>query len=416
MDYFITTYGCQMNKSDSERIASVFESVGYKAASKINEADLIVINMCSVRQSAVDRVYGLLPKFEKLKIKNKNLKTILTGCVLKKDRRRLVGKFNHILNVKDLFKWPEILGCVCSSKKGNYFKIKPKYSNNFSASVPIMTGCNNFCAYCVVPYVRDREISRPVKEIICEIKNLVKKGYKEIWLLGQNVNSYDPIPFFQLLKKVDDIPGRFWIRFTSSHPKDFSDELIDAMADCKKVTEYLNLPAQSGDNTILKKMNRVYTIEQYKKIIEKIRERIPNIALSTDIIVGFPGETEKQFKNTIKLFEEIKFDMAYISKYSLRPGTAASKMKDTVPQREKDKREKVLTEILKKTAFENNKKYINKEVEVLVEKKNSPTSWLGKTRTHKNILFESKKDPLGQFVKIKVTDALPWGLKGKINK
>ena len=415
MDYFITTYGCQMNKSDSERIASVLESVGYESTSKINEASLIVVNMCSVRQSAVNRVYGLLPKFEKLKIKNRNLRTILTGCVLKKDRKKFVEKFDYIFDIKDLPRWPGVLDST-SLKIDNYLKVEPKYSNNFSASVPIMTGCNNFCAYCVVPYVRNREISRPVKEIVCEVETLIERGYKEVWLLGQNVNSYNPIPFFQLLKKINDIPGKFWIRFTSSHPKDFSDELIDAMADCKKITEYLNLPVQSGDNIILKKMNRAYTIEQYKKIIEKIRGRIPNIALSTDIIVGFPGETEKQFKNTIKLFKEIKFDMAYISKYSLRPGTAASKMKDTVPQKEKDKREKVLTEILKKTAFENNKKYINKEVEVLVEKKNSPISWLGKTRTHKNVRFESKKDLLGRFIKIKVTDALPWGLKGRINK
>jgi len=414
MRYFIITFGCQMNKSDSERIASVLESAGYKLASKINEANLIVVNMCSVRKSAVDRAYGVLPRLRQGFDGQAKPKTILTGCILKKDRKKFTERFDFVLDIKNLSKWPEILGSNPSAKTDNYLKIEPKYSNNFSAFVPIMTGCNNFCAYCVVPYVRGSEVSRPAEEIICEVENLIKRGYKEIWLLGQNVNSYNSIPFSQLLKKINDIPGEFWIRFTSSHPKDFSDELIEVMAGCKKVTEYLNLPVQSGDNEILKRMNRPYTIEYYKNLVKKIRERIPDIALSTDIIVGFPGETEKQFENTIKLFKEIKFDMAYIFKYSPRPGTAASKMEDTVPQKERNIREKILTEILKETALGNNKKYINKEIEVLVENKKSPNSWLGKTRTHKNVQFESKKKLLGQFVKIKITNALPWGLKGEI--
>ncbi len=407
MKYFIITFGCQMNKSDSERIASVLEKINYKIASKIEEADLIVVNMCSVRQSAVNRVYGLLPKIKKVK-------SILTGCILKKDRKKFAEKFDYILELKNLLKWPEILNPSPLLKTDNRLKIEPKYSNNFSASVPIMTGCNNFCAYCVVPYVRGSEVSRPAEEIICEVGNLIKRGYKEVWLLGQNVNSYNPIPFSQLLKKINDIPGEFWIRFTSSHPKDFSDKLISAMADCKKVTEYLNLPAQSGDNEILKKMNRPYTIKHYKNLVKKIKKKIPNIALSTDIIVGFPGETEKQFENTVKLFKEIKFDMAYISKYSPRPGTTAAEMEDTVSQEEKNRREKVLTEILKETALENNKKYISEKVEVLVERQKAPGSWIAKTRTHKNVQFESKQDLFGQFVKIKIIDALPWGLKGEI--
>ncbi len=438
MRYFIITFGCQMNRSDSERIASVLESAGYKSASKINEADLIVVNMCSVRKPAVDRIYGVLPRLRQGFGGQAKPKTILTGCILKKDRKKFAEKFDYILDIKDVSKWPEILGSNPPLKTDNYLKIEPKYSNNFSAFVPIMTGCNNFCAYCVVPYARGSEISRPAEEIICEVENLIKRGYKEIWLLGQNVNSYNSIPFSQLLKKINDIPGEFWIRFTSSHPKpstraklgagpvpqlppgrngagDFSwDKLIETMAKCKKVTEYLNLPVQSGDNKILKKMNRPYTIEHYKNLVKKIREKIPNIALSTDIIVGFPGETEKQFENTIKLFKEIKFDMAYIVKYSPRPGTAAAKMEDAVPQKERDRREKVLTEILKKTALENNKKYINEEVKVLVEKQKAPGSWIAKTRTHKNVQFESKENLLGQFVKIKITNALPWGLKGEI--
>ncbi len=403
-----------MNKSDSERIAAVLEFTGYKPASKINGADLIVVNMCSVRQSAVDRVYGLLPKLKKRK-------SILTGCILKKDKKKFAKKFDEIIDIKDFIK-----------------KAEPKYSNKYSAFVPIMTGCNNFCTYCVVPYTKGKEISRPTEEIICEIKNLVKKGAKEIWLLGQNVNSYGvqrkttqnatqnyaEINFPELLRMVNKIPGKFWLRFTSSHPKDFSDELINVMAKCspphhnkvwcggKKVTEYLNLPIQAGDDKILKKMNRPYTVAKYKKLVKKIRKKIPNITLSTDVIVGFPGETKKQFENTAKLFKEIKYDMAYIAKYSQRAGTRAAKLKDDVPQKEKRKREKVLTEILKETALLNNKKYIGKTVEVL------PTEYkdqflIGKSFHYKTVKFDGPKNLIGKFTKVKIIDALPWGLKGK---
>jgi len=357
MKYHIITFGCQMNKADSEKIAAFLENKGYKSASKINEADLIVVNMCSVRQSAVDRVYGLLPKFQKLQTTNHKLQTILTGCILKKDKRKFSEHFNYILNIKDLPKWPEILNTKPYTKPSkthdreilrvdNYLKIQSKHSTNFSALVPIITGCNNFCSYCVVPFTRGKEISRPSEEIISEVKNLVKKGYKEIWLLGQNVNSYK-YNFSKLLRKINKIPGKFWIRFTSSHPKDFSDDLIKAMAECEKVAKYLNLPVQSGDDKILKAMNRPYTVKQYKNLIKKIREKIPDINLSTDVIVGFPGETKKQFENTVKLFKQIKYNIAYISKYSPRAGTAAAKLKDNVSPQEKKRREKILEKILK---------------------------------------------------------------------
>jgi len=210
---------------------------------------------------------------------------------------------------------------------------------------------------------------------------------------------------------VNEVKGNFWIRFTSSHPKDFSDELIETMVNCEKVTEYLNLPVQSGDNKILKKMNRPYTIEQYKKIIKKIREKIPNISLSTDVIVGFPGETKEQFENTLSLFKEIKFDMAYVAKYSKRPQTAAFKLKDDVSSQEKERRWKFLTEILKKTALENNRKYIGKEVKVLIEKEKD-NFLIAKTRTYKTVKFKGEKNLVGQFVKVKIINASPWGLKG----
>ncbi len=333
-----------MNKSDSERIATILEGKGYLPASKITGADLIVVNMCSVRQSAVDRVYGLIPKFEKLKVKNEKLKTILTGCILKEDRPKFAKGFDQVLKIKDLLKY------------------QPKYQNKSIAFVPISNGCNNFCSYCVVPFVRGPLICRDPKEILKEAKNAVKQGFKEIWLLGQNVNDYNSretdaklnakqtrnINFARLLKMVNDIPGDFKFFFTSPHPKDFSEELIDTLANCEKFGKYLNLPVQSGDNKILKKMNRNYTVKEYKNLVKNIRRKIPEINLSTDVIVGFPGETEKQFENTVKLFKEIKFNIAYFAKYSPRPGTAAWQMKDDVPLTEKKRREKILREIIKK--------------------------------------------------------------------
>jgi tRNA-2-methylthio-N6-dimethylallyladenosine synthase len=357
MRYYIITYGCQMNKADSERIATILESKDYQPASKINEADLIVVNMCSVRQSAVDRIFGLSQKFSKLKMKNKKLKIILTGCILKEDRKKFKKSFDLILGIKDLPNWPKYLQYhrpVCSTVgKNGYLSIKPKYQKNFLAFVPISNGCNNFCSYCVVPFTRGPLVCRDHKEILEEVKNVIEKGFKEIWLLGQNVNDYQSptdssINFAKLLKMLNEIPGNFKILFTSPHPKNFSEELIDTLADCEKFGKYLNLPVQSGDNQILKRMNRPYTVEQYKNLVKKIRKKIPDINLSTDVIVGFPGETKKQFKNTVKLFKEIKFDYAYIAKYSPRPGTAAFKLKDDVPLVEKKRREKILREIVDK--------------------------------------------------------------------
>lgn len=324
--YYIITYGCQVNIADSEKISKFLEKK-YRPAQNMEEADLVVINMCSVRQSAVNRVIGLLPKL-------KGKKTILTGCIIKKDKIKFTNYFDQIIDKE------ELVG-----------KTKNNYSKNPVAYIPIMTGCNNFCSYCVVPYTRGRETSRLQKEIICEIKKLIKNGVKEIWLLGQNVNSYK-YNFAKLLRKIDKLPGRFEIRFTSSHPKDFSDNLIETMAKCKKVAKYLNLPVQSGDNEILKKMNRPYTVEQYKDLVERIRNKIPNINLSTDVIVGFPGETKKQFENTAKLFREIKYNIAYINKYSPRFGTTAFRLKDDIPPKEKKRREKILLKIIEENRHE----------------------------------------------------------------
>ena len=355
MKYHIITFGCQMNKADSERIATILESKGYRSASKENEADLIVVNMCSVRQSAVDRVYGLIPKFKKIREKNPGVKTILTGCILKKDKKKFQKGFDLILNTKDLPLWHLYPVFHGRGKQDinykDYLAIKPIYQSSLLAFVPISNGCNNFCSYCVVPFTRGPLICRDHKEILKETKTALIKGLKEIWLLGQNVNDYhsptnSSINFAKLLKMVNNIPGNFKIFFVSPNPKNFSEEMIKILSSCKKFGKLLNLPVQSGDNQILKKMNRPYTIKQYKNLVRKIRKKIPNLNLSTDVIVGFPGETKKQFENTMKLFKEIKFNYAYIAKYSPRPGTVAFQMKDNISWEEKKRREKTLRELI----------------------------------------------------------------------
>ena len=437
MTYKIITYGCQMNRSDSERIASVLEEIGYKENKTEKNADLIVINMCSIRQSAVDRVYGKINQILKNNGKSKKTKIIVTGCILPKDRNKLKNKVDFILDIKDLPNWQTILYHIFygrekysivkkTIKAKNYLSIKPKYKSKFSALVPISNGCNNACSYCVVPITRGPLVSRDHKEILEEIKDIVKKGFKEIWLLGQNVNDYSSptdssINFSKIIKIINDIPGNFWIRFTSPNPKDFSDEMIETMAKCDKLTPYLNLPVQSGDNEILKRMNRFYSSEDYENLVKKIRSSFrryrsgleKEICLSTDIIVGFPGETKKQFENTAKLMKTIKFDMAYIAKYSNRSETVAGKLKNNVSQKEKDRREKFLTNILKKTAQENNKKYVGSTIDVLVNKyKNN--FLIGKSFHYKTVKFEGDKNLIGKIVKVKVIDALPWGLEGVI--
>lgn len=362
--YNIITIGCQMNKSDSERLASVLEKQGYKWTDNKYQADLVAVNTCGVRQSAEDRLYGLIPE---IKRENKKAKIMVTGClVYRKDVRRRLEKYvdewmmiGQMTNVK----FPMTNQCQMPNDKcqSDYLKIIPKYNSKFSAYVPIGNGCNNFCSYCVVPYARGREVWRPAEEILAEVRELAKRGYKEIILIAQNVNSYKSVTprtpllkgglrgldFADLLKMVDNISGDFIIKFITSHPKDMSDKLIKTMADFKKVSREIHLPAQSGDNEVLKKMNRKYTASHYKKIIKTIRRLMPEALISTDIIVGFPGETKKQFNNTVRLFKEIKFNKAYVARYSPRPGTAAFKLTDDVLPAEKKRRWLLLNSLIK---------------------------------------------------------------------
>jgi len=406
-----------------------------------------------------DRIYGKAKIWKKLKLVNRNLKLILTGCVLEKDKPKMGKIFDAVFEIKELDKLPPLLDChsvldtesiqkkgLDSRLRGNdkecasneYLNILPKYESLFRAFVPIMTGCNNFCSYCAVPYVRGREKSRAAKEIIAEVKSLIEKGYKEITLLGQNVNSYGVrqksksksqnynSKFISLLKKIDKIVGDYRVYFYSNHPKDMSDELIKILPKLKHFPRYLHLPLQSGNNDILAKMNRYYTQKQYLDLVAKIKKTMPDVALTTDIIVGFPGETKKQFEDTKKMMEKVSYDMAFLAQYSLRPGTIAAKMVDDVPKAEKVRRGKILQQVLAGTVLKNNKKLVGKTVRVLIdEQKNG--KWYGRTEGYKVVEIDTSggrtlKKPqgptsdleLGQFVNVKILKAESWKLIGKL--
>lgn len=376
-----------MNKSDSERIAAVLENIGCRKATDIQNADLIIFNMCAVRQAAVDRVYGQLKNIKKIKAKNKKIKIFLTGCILDCDKKKLSDRANLIFDIRSLNKimnyelrtknisqrltslWLEFK--IQSSKFENYdyLKIKPKYKDEKSAFVPIMTGCNNFCSYCAVPYTRGREYSRSAKDILNEVSALLKNGCKKITLLGQNVNSYcskfqnpkiknqmkskksndEIIDFSILLKMINNLKGDFEINFLTSHPKDMSDKLIEEIAKCEKISKNLHLPFQSGSNAILKKMNRGYTRQDYLSLIKKIKNRIPDIKFSTDVIVGFPGETKKQFEKTVGVIKKVEFYLIYANKYSPRKEALAAKIyKDNISIDKKKLRWRIINDFNKR--------------------------------------------------------------------
>lgn len=340
MKYFIKTFGCQVNEADSERMAGVLEKKGYRPAKSIELADLIIINSCSVRESAENRAFGLINNLTM----NKGVKQkiILTGCMVgsakKTPRRYTVNQLRARLPLGVELKLTEEL---VNNLQFDNLVIR---NSKINALIPIMEGCDHFCSYCVVPYARGKEKSRDFKEIICEVKELVRRGYKEITLLGQNVNSYKP-SFAKLLVALDKISGLKKISFMTSNPWDLKDEIIEAMS-LPKIDRYLHLPVQSGDDEILKKMNRPYTARRYLKLVKKIRRQIPNIQIGTDIIVGFPGETAKQFNNTVRLCRKVGFVKAYVSRYSPRPGTAAFKLKDDVSSAEKRRRWKILENLI----------------------------------------------------------------------
>jgi tRNA-2-methylthio-N6-dimethylallyladenosine synthase len=438
--YQIITIGCQMNKVDSERLAAYLEESGFKLARDFKQAGAIIINTCGIKQAAEDRVYGLVNQIHK---DNSRAKIVVTGCLSRRTdvQRRLKAWEPLFLPISEMLRLPALLAgedfvphfsldAVRLAEGEKYLDIKPKHGSKFSAFVPIGNGCNNFCSYCVVPYARGREVYRPAADIIQEVKSLLASGYQEITLIAQNVNSYRDgrRDFASLLRALVKIPGKFWLRFSSSHPKDMSDELIKVLGSSAKICAHLHLAVQSGDDQILQAMNRRYTVKHYLSLIKKVRAAKPGLAITTDIIVGFPGETRAQFDNTVKLFKLVKFDLAYISPYSPRPGTVASQLKDSVSVTEKKRRATKLNELLKQTVVANNNRYLDKVVEVLVEGLNKRGKYYGKTGSYQTVLIspvvgsvnqkktvrQQSVDLLGQFVKVKITKSLPFGLEGDL--
>jgi tRNA-2-methylthio-N6-dimethylallyladenosine synthase len=370
--YYIKTFGCQMNESDSERIAGFLELQKMKPAKKIEQADIFILNTCGVRQMAEDRAYGQIHNIHvarNMKPETKKPIIILTGCLAnRKDvQRRLKDKVDLFCEIKDFQKEMRkkfnsyFLIHTSSEKNCSYLNIKSKYTNAHSAYVPIMTGCNNFCSYCVVPYARGKEVSRPFEDIFKEIENLAKNNYKEITLLGQNVNSYQwtsnvhyghyghsmSTTFPKLLQSIAESFPKIKFRFLTSHPKDFSEDLMEVIAKNKNISREIHLPIQAGSNKILRAMNRPYTQKHYLDLIKKARKIIPGVSFTTDVIVGFPGETEKDFQESVKVFKIVKYNEAYINKYSPRPGTVAWKLNDSISWEEKKRREKVLRKFIK---------------------------------------------------------------------
>jgi len=410
--YHIWTIGCQMNKAESERLASYFEELGYKATDSPAEADLIVVNSCVVRQHAEDRVVNKLHALKALKKSNPNLTLAVTGCLVNTDTARLKERFpqaDHFFRPGERPPW---LG-------GEGWKqILPKHPAPCTY-VPIIQGCNNFCTYCIVPYRRGREKSRPIPEIVAEVRELVGRGTREVTLLGQNVDSYghdlpDKPDLADLLYELNPIEGLRRIRFLTNHPKDMSPRLIEAISGLDKVCEQLNLPVQAGSNEILKAMKRGYIIEQYRRLIAEVRSRIPEIALSTDVIVGFPSETEEQFQQTADLLTELRFDAVHVAAYSPRPGTLAAKnMDDDVPPEEKKRRLDEVERLQESIATEINARLQNKVVEVLVEGK-ARDRWQSRARNGKLVFFNDNSDRLGQLVKIRIEQTSPWSLRGRV--
>ncbi|MBA7682624.1 tRNA-2-methylthio-N(6)-dimethylallyladenosine synthase [subsurface metagenome] len=411
--YHMWTIGCQMNKAESERLGSYLEQLGYQATATAEQADLIVLNSCVVRQSAENRVLNKLNALKSLKRSHPGITLAVTGCLVNSDADQLRQRFP---NVDYFFKpgdYPQWL-----EKQGKLHTMTPLHPLP-STFVPIIQGCNNFCSYCIVPYRRGRERSRPVEEIVDEVTRLVHRGVKEVILLGQNVDSYghdlpDKPELADLLSELNTVDGLARIRFLTNHPKDMSPRLIEAVAYRDKVCEYICLPVQSGSNDILKAMRRGYTVENYRQLITQIRSKTPGVAISTDVIVGFPSETEKQFQQTFNLLSELKFDTVHIAAYSPRPETiAAREYEDNIPLAEKRERLNKIEKLQEGIATEINHRLLDKTVEVLVEGKKQD-KWEGRTRTGKLVFFSSHNDCLGQLVKIRIEKTSPWSLQGKV--
>ncbi len=418
---FVQTYGCQQNVSDSERIKGMLKNMGYTLCDSADESDFILFNTCAVRAHAEDRVFGNLGALKHLKRRNPKLIIAVCGCMAQQESvaERIKKSFpyvNIVFGTHVKHRLPEFVYNVIAQSK-RVFELSENNSviegmpihrdGNLKGWLPIMHGCNNFCTYCIVPYVRGRERSRDPEQILAEAKQMVKDGFKEITLLGQNVNSYGKEPnygvnFAQLLRRINDIPGDFRIRFMTSHPKDCTIELLDAMRDCEKVAKHLHLPFQCGSDKILKAMNRRYTANEYLALIDAAKERMPDISLTSDIIVGFPGETYEDFKKTIDLIRKVRFMALFTFIYSPRPNTPAAIMDDPISRQEKGKWFSELLLEQEKIAGENSTRFIGKTLKVICDDYGTDGFMLGHTDGNAVVKFKADESVYGKFVNIKI--------------
>ncbi|MFA7637393.1 MAG: tRNA (N6-isopentenyl adenosine(37)-C2)-methylthiotransferase MiaB [Monoglobales bacterium] len=432
---YTKAYGCAQNEADMETLRGMIEIMGYEFTDDQSEADLITINTCAVREGAEDRIYGNVGAFKKLKEKNPDLIIVVSGCMTQQEKtvEKLKNSYPYVdivFGTHGIEKFPERLlrrletgkRILEIEEKSEIVEGLPmKRKEGASANVSIIYGCNNFCSYCIVPYARGRERSRSWESIVSEIEQLAKKGVTEITLLGQNVNSYGKdleggINFAQLLRKINEIEGIKRIRFMTSHPKDLSDELILAMAECDKVCKQLHLPVQAGSNRVLRDMNRKYTREDYLALVDRIRKAIPDITLTTDIIVGFPNETKEEFEDTLDIVKKVRYDGIFSFIYSKRSGTPAAKMPDVTPEKEKSENLTRLLEVQKEIQLEINKTYLGKTLEVLVDGTSKTDEQLlsGRTEGGKIVHFAGEKDLVGKYVNVKITSVKSFYLTGEI--
>lgn len=425
MKYFLHPLGCAANKADTERIAAMLQTAGYTPAETELDAQVIGIVACSIRQSAIDRIYGKVHHWNKRK-QREQLVTFVSGCILPADEKKFLKLFDLVVKLNDMPQLPRMLQEYGTVAPQSFWEINPVRASAFKALVPIQNGCNKFCTFCAVPYTRGREVSRPSTEILQEITSLIAQGYAQITLLGQNVNSYGldkpkkEMTFAELLNAIgemaDKAPRNIWVHYTSPHPRDMTAEVLQVQSAHRSLANYLNLPLQSGNNDILKRMNRRYTVEHYMSILDEARTIIPNLTVSTDIIVGFCGETAQQFEDTVRAMERGVYDLAFIAQYSPRPGAVAERrFADDIEKEEKKRRAQTLTEVLKRSAAKNNARLVGHVLPVLVETcSRKDEKMLGRTEGLKSVEFVGDPSLVGQFTQMKITNFDPWRLYGEL--
>lgn len=431
--YKILVYGCQMNIADAERMEGQLQAAGYARTEETANADIILINTCCVRETAEDKVYGKIGEVKKIKEKNPKLIFGITGCMAQKEGDNLMRRAPHIDFVLGTGKVQELTRIIAEIRAEHSPVVDVALSDSeiaedlpvarggkFSAWVPIMYGCNNYCTYCIVPYVRGRERSRAPEEVVAEVRRAVAEGYREVTLLGQNVNSYGKdhkeADFADLLRMVDEVEGIRRVRFMTSHPKDISDKLIDTIKSGAHICEHIHLPVQYGSSRVLKAMNRGYTVEKYRERALRVREALPEASLTTDLIVGFPGETEEDFAEMLSFLREMRYDSAYTFLYSKRSGTPAATMANQVADDVKHARLNRLMEEQNAISRAINERLMGAELEIMVEgaSKNDPRVWSGRTRTNKIVLFPHGTEAEGDFVQVKINQPQTWLLKGEV--